>query len=353
MKTGKSLTQLATELERINETKKDLIVPVSKMEMDQETNDLKIESIGSIPLNNWSHQQLSGYSDIPKAYYDRIKNENPILLAQNVNHAFQKNSQDKRLVRLLDGNVRAFLSNRYRMLDSYDMAQTVLPILIDNRMEVKSSEITERNIYIRAVSPKLEGEITKGDIVQYGVQISSSDVGAGSLRIEPLIYRLVCTNGLITSQAIRKYHIGKAHSDFNHVFEILSDKAKELTDAAFWCSVRDILLNSLKPEIFENELDKLKAASERKITNYNLQEVIDVTCKHVGYTASKDIKQSLLARLANGNEGLGLTQWGLANSFTGIASHDNNISFDDSVELERIGGKIITLSNTEWMRLAS
>ena len=352
MKTGKTLTQLANELTRINETKKDLIVPVSKMEMDKEAQ-IKIDGIDSLPLNNWAHGQLSSYTDIPKQYYDRIKSENPSLLADNVNHSLSKTTQDKRLVRVLDGNVRALLSNRYRVLDSYDLAETVLPIMLNKSMNVLSSEITEKNLYIRAVMPKLETEIKKGDIVQYGIQISSSDVGAGSLRVEPLIYRLICTNGLITSQALRKYHIGKASGDFDDVREILSDKAKELTDAAFWQSVYDVVLNSLNPEIFEQQVNLLRQASEQKITNYNLEQVIDVTCKHLNYSATKDIKNNLLAQLANGNEGAGLTKWGLANSFTALASHNESIGFDDSVELERIGGKIITLSNSDWMKIAS
>ena len=250
MKTGKTLTQLANELTRINETKKDLIVPVSKMEMDKEAQ-IKIDGIDSLPLNSWAHGQLSSYTDIPKQYYDRIKSENPSLLADNVNHSLSKTTQDKRLVRVLDGNVRALLSNRYRVLDSYDLAETVLPIMLNKSMNVLSSEITEKNLYIRAVMPQLETEIKKGDVVQYGIQISSSDVGAGSLRVEPLIYRLICTNGLITSQALRKYHIGKVSSDFDDIREILSDRAKELSDAAFWQSVYDIVCNSIKPEIFE------------------------------------------------------------------------------------------------------
>jgi len=352
MKLGKTLTELATELQRINETKKDLIVPVSKMAMDSD-NKIEIASVGSIPLNSWSHTQLAQYADIPKAYYDRIKSENSSLLADNVNHAFSKQANDKRLVRVLDGNVRALLSNRYRMLDSYDLAETVLPIMINNNMEVKSAEITEKHTYIRAVMPKLEGEVTKGDIVQYGLQISSSDVGAGSLRIEPLIYRLVCTNGLITSQALRKYHIGKVSSDFDDIREILSDRAKELSDAAFWQSVYDIVCNSIKPEIFESQLNQLREASGQKITNYNLEQVIDVTCKTLGYSASKETKNSLLAQLAQGNEGAGLTKWGLSNSFTALASHNSGYSFDESVELERLGGKIITLSNTDWQKIAA
>lgn len=350
MKTGKTLTQLAQELQRVNETKKDLIVPVSKMEMIEGNLSISDEIL---PLNNWAHGQLSSYTDIPKAYYDRIKSQNPALLSQNVNHSLSLAQKDKRLVRVLDGNIRALLSNRYRILDSYDLAETILPIMINKNMNVLSSEITEKNIYIRATLPALQGEILKGDVVQYGIQVSSSDVGAGSLRVEPLIYRLVCTNGLITSQAMRKYHIGKASGDFDDVREILSDKAKELTDAAFWMSVHDVVMNSLNPAIFEEQINLLKSASEQKITNYNLAEVIDVTCKSLNYSATKDVKNSLLAQLANGNEGAGLTKWGLANSFTAIAAHDETLSFDDSVELERLGGKIITLSNSDWLKIAA
>lgn len=37
-------------------------------------------------------------------------------------------------------------------------------------------------------------EVRKGDIVQAGVMISNSEVGLGAVSIQPLVYRLVCTN---------------------------------------------------------------------------------------------------------------------------------------------------------------
>ena len=45
-------------------------------------------------------------------------------------------------------------------------------------------------MYIKAVSTRMEGQVRKGDIVRWGIALSNSEVGAGKLRIDPLVYRL-------------------------------------------------------------------------------------------------------------------------------------------------------------------
>jgi hypothetical protein len=46
--------------------------------------------------------------------------------------------------------------------------------------------------------------------VQAGVVISNSEVGQGTLSVQPLIYRLICRNGLIAAdRAMRKTHVGR------------------------------------------------------------------------------------------------------------------------------------------------
>jgi len=356
MRTGKSLTEMAAELERIQNNKRDLIAPVGKISMDDEgLLDLSGEKLG---MNRWSDGQLASYTDVPKAYYDRLRLENTALLAQNVNHGLsRKDLDDKRLIRTLDGQVRAVLSNRYRVLDGYDLFSVVFPILLGqnpegDQFQVVSSEITERRMYVRALLPRMEAEVKVGDPVQFGIQVSSSDVGAGSLRIEPLIYRLVCANGMITEHAMRKYHVGRAQAQGDDIFELMSDKTRMLNDAAFWASVRDVLLASMRPEIFEAQVNKLRDAADRHIKNYDLEEVVDVTCKTIGLAANKDTKQSIIAALATGNQNAGLTQWGLANSFTAVAATNETIGFDDVVELERAGGHIIDMPLSHWKKIA-
>ena len=56
-------------------------------------------------------------------------------------------------------------------------------------------------MYIKVVNKRLEAEVVPGDIVQSGVIISNSEVGLGSVNIQPLVYRLVCSNGMVVNDA--------------------------------------------------------------------------------------------------------------------------------------------------------
>lgn len=353
MKTGKTLTELAQALVDQKKNSKDYIVPT---ELVRAVNDpfnkgIALEFSGKDhSVNNWTNSQLSGYTKIPKAYYDRLSQENPHLLADCVNHSFNKSAGESRLIRTVNGNVRALLSSRYRILDSWDMLEAVYPLFEKNNLEIVSSEITEQRMFIKVLSPKLVGEVKKGDAVQYGLTISTSDVGSGSVKVEPLIYRLVCMNGMISNTAFRKYHVGKNQHE-ESIQELLSDKTKAVSDTAFWMQVTDIIKASLKPENFENQVDRLRMAAGLPIESTNLPKVVELAAKAVGITGEEKV-HSVLAALASGNQGAGLTQYGLINSFTAAAKSDK-FSYEDSIELERAGGSIIELSKTQWSHISA
>lgn len=363
MKTGKSLTELAQELERLKNDSRDFVVPTAKLSMEvageNPTPVLRMQNgqAHDYRPTSWAHSQLAQVTDIPKAYYDRIAAENPTLLARNVNHGFDrlraeaaaKGKPEARMIRTVGGQVRAVLSSKYRRLDCYDLAETVLPVMVQNRFEVVSSEITDRRMYLKALTPRVQGEIKPGDVVQFGLCISSSDVGAGSLRVEPLMYRLVCSNGLITNTAIRKFHVGKNQAG-DDIQELLSDATKELSDAAFWAQVRDVVQGHMRSDIFELEMAKLRVAAGEKITNFDIEEVVELTMKRVGVTGEKT-KHSMVGYLANGADGAGLNRYGLLNAMTYAAQQDH-VDYDQSVELERAAYEILELPKKDWARIA-
>lgn len=366
MKSGKSLTDMAAELMRVKDSARDYVVPVERLHAEAVAEGEKSKVVlaftnGSkhrFDLNSWSAGQLAGYTDIPKAYFDRINAENPTLLADNVNHGLERiagqakreRKNESRLLRTLDGNVRGLLSSRYRILDAHDMLESVFPVLADKKMEVVSSELTERRLFLKALSPNLKAEVTKGDVVQYGLMISTSDVGAGSVRVEPLIYRLVCANGMIANTAIRKFHVGKNQAE-DDIRELLSDRTRELTDAAFWASVRDVVLASMRPENFEAQVDRLRVAANEPIKNFDLPRVVELTMRATGVTGEGK-KNSILAALASGNEGAGLTRWGLVNAFT-RAAQGEEVDYEGSVEMERAGGQILELPKSQWETISA
>src|SRR5215831_11386870 len=96
MKTGKSLTELAAEIERQQAAKVDFVTTTDKLEMAVETVDegtgslVKLYSpIGDFAINSIAHSQIATNLQIPKAYYDRMLADAPSLLAKNVNTWFK------------------------------------------------------------------------------------------------------------------------------------------------------------------------------------------------------------------------------------------------------------------------
>lgn len=358
MKQGKSLVQLAQTLEDIRQNSKDFLVPAAKLTM---TEDSKIQFVNGkdhqFTPNQHAHAQIAAYADVPKSYYDRLKLENPALLAKNVNHGFGKNSNDvrrdgkaeTRMIRTHREQVRAVLSSSYRRLDSFDMCQSVLPVLADKGMEVVSSELTDTRLYLKALSPRITAEVKKGDAVQYGLVISNSDVGSGSVRVEPLIFRLVCANGLIANTTVRKFHVGKNMAG-DDITELLAPETLNITDQAFWMQVRDVVLASMRPENFERQIERLRQAAGQPIKNFDIPEVVELAMKSVG-VSGEGVKNNIISYLANGADGAGMNKWGLANGFT-YAAQDNEVNYDQSIELERAGSKIIDLSANQWRRIA-
>lgn len=309
----------------------------------------------------WAHTQIGQYLGIPKNYYEFLLTNNPELLSENVNYCLTKKATDlldngqseKRMIRTVHSNqsvskLRAFVSDRYRPLDTEELVTFILPELERNGLKVLQAEITEQRFYLKAVSPRIVSEVGLNDVVQYGIVLSNSDVGSGSLRVEPLIYRLVCMNGLITNAALRKYHVGRSQSS-DEYFTMLSQETRSMGDQVFWREVRDIVKSTLRQENFDKEVLKLKAAQEKKIKNFDLPEVVKLSMKKLN-VSGEETKNNVLGYLANGADGAGLTQWGLTNAFTFAAQKMND--YDSRIDLERAANQVINLNQKDWKHIA-
>ena len=82
MKTGRSLQELAIELDRQSQVKQDFRVDTSRMKMVE--GDLTFAD-HRFNVNAIASRQLATHTGIPAAYYDRMRQEVPELLDHNVN----------------------------------------------------------------------------------------------------------------------------------------------------------------------------------------------------------------------------------------------------------------------------
>lgn len=355
MKTGITLSELASELERQQTTKEDLIVDTRNLQLNSPTDrnwqsgqfHLQVDN-KSFPVNENTHQQLASRLEIPKKYYDKMINSDPDLLATNVNHWFHTTPQ-KRMVRTLDGIARAFLSDRYQRIDNYDVATVVLPILQKiEGLSFKSMQITENRMYIKVVSQETKLEVKSrrvNDFVESGVMISNSEIGLGSLKIEPFFHFLVCTNGMVRSKdGFTKYHLGRQQTiEGENLYKILSDDTKKLEDAAILSKVKDVLNASMNKVKFEEAIHQFQQTTNRFIEG-DIPKTIEKVAETVKLTQPET--SLVLKHLIESGD---TSQYGVVNAITRTAEDVD--SYDRATELETIGGQVIDLSETEFKRL--
>jgi Domain of unknown function (DUF932) len=357
MKQGRTIVELAQELERQAKERRDFVGDTRRMQLateeaGQSTRPVLVldnagedGGVGTFPLNEHAHGQLAARIKIPKPYYDRMRHEAPELLTTNVNHWFRENPE-KRLVRTLDGRVRAYLSNRYRRLDHFDLAEFILPVLAETgATDIVSCEVTDLRMYLKATFPTIEAEVRPGDIVRSGVVVSNSEVGAGALSVVPMFDRLICSNGaIVTEYAQQRIHTGKRITESEELLEIFSDEALAADDHALFLKVRDLVKACATDVQFEQIVASLRETTERPIT----EPVGTVEELANRFSLTEGERQGVLKNLIIEGD---LTQWGAVNAVTRFSQEVE--SYDRATELETIGGRVAALDAREWEKVAA
>jgi len=351
MKTGQSLQELAKELDRQQAAKRDFIAPTQNLRLipqlpGEKSSLLEIYGHGKFGVRDLAHQQIGARVGIPKTYYDRMRTEAPDLLSQNVNHWFA-DKPEKRMVRTLDGDARAFLSDRYRPLDNFDLGDVTINALLNPSLKasIESCALTETRLYIKARTEVITAEIKKGDVVQAGIVVSNSEVGMGTVKVEPFIFRLVCLNGMIASDhALRKYHVGRGHDGGDLAEEFFRDETRQADDRAFWMKVKDVVTGSFRQDVFDRVVQSMRQATTDEIRQDPVK-AIEVTQKMFGLRDEE--KTGVLRWLIKEGD---LTRYGLLNAVT--RTSQDVPDYDRATELERMGGTVLELPAREWNQIA-
>lgn len=118
MKSGLTIVEMAQQIERQSKLKQDYLLDTRRLQVEPFGSQLYLHTfddhddplVEPLEINQIAHRQIGTHLKIPAAYYDRMLSDYPELLAENVNSWFQR-EPTQRMVRTLDGTVRAFLSN--------------------------------------------------------------------------------------------------------------------------------------------------------------------------------------------------------------------------------------------------
>lgn len=335
-----TIEKLYTELQHQRAVRQDIIADTRSLQVKTALGETIInvddgKKTMSYIVSDLAHRQIADRLRIPFAYYDRMRIEAPALLDANVNN-WLRYAPETRMLRIMDGKLRAFLSSRYRRLDHLELLDAILPELRNMKgATIESMGITETHLYIKVINKNMKSQINPGDIVQSGFVISNSEVGKGAINVAPLVYRLVCKNGLIMNEfANRKYHAGRTVEDTETAYELYSDETMALDDATYFSKAADIVRSAANPDTFEIITNKLREATNIS-TGKNPIQTVEVLADRFVLNAQE--KASVLMHfLRDGDNSL----YGLTNAVT-RASQDVE-DYGRATEMERIGGILLS-----------
>lgn len=349
MKTAITLPQLISEVNRQQKTKRDFVL---------DTRDIKVTHMPDLSvlieqpngdterfgITKDAHLQMANYIGVNRKYYDKMLAHDKGLLSVNLNQWFQRTESpyaaETRMVRVLDGNMRAFLSNRYQRIDNYDLLTALLPVFSEfSGLRFESSNLSDRHMHLKVFWSGNQKEVKTGDVIEAGCVIRNSETGFSSTSVKPMSLRLWCMNGATHDEyGTRKVHKGKALEVSETSYELFTDETLELSDKAFIMQIRDLVRSTLKGVWLDNIVKQMREA--QGIVVEDPKKAVQELSKR--FLFSEQEQELTLEHFFKDMTFNGQTQYGLFNAVTRMAQDVE--SYERATELEEIGGQILTLA---------
>lgn len=230
-------------------------------------------------ITQFAFSQLCSRMGVPANYIKKCFTSHKEELALQNFRAWAEEAEGNLLVRTNDGVVRAVLSDSYKPFDSYQVLRALKYTVDMKRWQPTQVHLSEDRLVVRFVdfTPL---PVHDGSDLFLGFTVSSSDVGRGSLNVKMMLYRSVCTNGLLISAMggtlYKQHHIGERMTEskleiFNRIFTRLDETGKIIIDNIQQCrnhQLKDYEMNMLiekakrEMKLSEKSVEKLKLLVE-------------------------------------------------------------------------------------------
>ena len=352
MKAGLAIEELATEIMRQNEIKEDYVVNSPSLLMETFDSEMFLRVLDSdgfdrlepLSITDNAHRQIGARLGIPAKYYSRMLEEGKELLTQNVNHWFREN-QEQRMLRVMEGKVRAFLSNRYLRIDNHEVVCAVMPVIGEIAdVQFKSNQITDNHLYIKAVNPNLQRELAPGKTVQAGLVICNSETGLGTFYVSPMIYCPELDFGMIADTGkVRRTHSGPTYRTSEH-FLLRPEQFLMADDNAFLDRIRTSVRDALDEEAFERTVTAMQEAREATINEADVPYVVNLAANEFGISDTEEA--GVLEHLMESED---MTRFGLASAVT--RQSVSSESYERATDLEEISYRMLTMPTSQWERM--
>ena len=319
-----------------------------------------------MPLNSRTHAQIAQYVGLPmrSGLYKRFRTgsstnehlyyETWAMLYNEVLHK----EPSRRLFRTVEdsgGNryLRAFLSNRYMIIDNADVFFAAADALENVGAEIVHARLDDDHFHIYAVAPGICAQVSpdrvftdadgkrvrwsgdKADVLNAAISISNSETGEGQCEIRPAIFRSVSQTYSVWDSVLSKRHAGGTDAADA---AMLTDDTRRKKNDVFYSEIKDWVAGTFTPETLEKYIKIVEGAA--------VDEVVDpiaaVEGLRVTYDITDDRKDAIRDRfLRQGDR----SRYGLAQAIMDESAGD--LAPSEGTNLERISAKVLEITTSE------
>ena len=278
--------------------------------------------------------QIAGRAGVPLPYLRELAAPQSApwqhQLASEILAQHHGNAGDVRvLVRSVRGQLRGWVSDKYRRLDS----RPLVDALASEARSVGAVPIdgvaTETRVAIKVIVPRILEPIP-GEFLVYGGEWSNSDFGNGTHSFRTFALRVVCLNGMTRENLLKQVHLGARLGD-----EIeFSDRTHRLDTAASVSALRDVVRGALGPSGRDRMIEHIRAAHDRAMSKTQLSTATRALPKQVQKLVIDAFESPDVINLPEGN-----TAWRASNAISWVARHTEDAEL--RLDLERAAGALV------------
>jgi hypothetical protein len=276
--------------------------------------------------------QIAEVANLPVKFLDSLSASEwgRALIAHNLSEIFSHRETKRHLVRTLNGEVRGFLSDSYRRLDSRPIVEAFVTGVQRLGALPYKGLVTDTKICIQAILPDVF-EAIPGEVIAVVLSLENSDFGNGALSLRIGALRIWCDNLAVFEENMRQIHLGR-RLDENVVF---SQKTYLLNTRTTVSALEDFIGVQLNREGLKRRMELLAVTTQKAV---DPQAAMRMLKDALGVGQAQQVidayKSADIEMLPAGNNA-----WRLSNAISWIAGKETD--GEKKLELVKLAGRVL------------
>lgn len=292
------------------------------------------------PCTDYALGQICGRYGMPVKFARELVESDNVhvrnIASETLETLARQQGGGRALVRMVGDKVSAVLSDSYKRIDSRPMIESFVNASGEMGLVPVEGQVTDTRIAIKALLPEIF-EPSPGEVMAFGMQLKTSDFGAGAFNCDIFVMRLWCTNNAIMESAMRKVHSGKKLDEGT-----FSQKTYELESNTNASALNDIVRGAFSSANVQRFVAAISAATADGGSGFNAADKIEklVTKGSLTKTEGKAISEIYntpdVEKLPAGNN-----TWRMSNAISWFAHDGAHKSNDRKLDLEKLAGDVL------------